>query len=274
MMAAAPSLRINPQVVARLLSLLVGVAFIAVGTTLLGDYREVRDILLGNALTWKDADENVLLGIPYPITIQNLMWLTFFFGWGEIWTRMHQTNRDLEPVNDRLLPEDVETMLRASDLGSIYRRVNEGGYAENAFLPRLINRTILQFQSSRSVSQANSLLNSTLELCQHEIELRYNVLRYLVWLIPTMGFIGTVLGIALALHSASIVGFNDTERMQAMMPTLTSNLGVAFYTTLLALLQSAVLVMALHFVQTREEQALNQAGQYCLDNLINKLWDK
>lgn len=273
-MEAGSSLKVNIRVLTAFASLLAGSLIIVLGTALLADYPEVRKIILGTELVWKDKQEVVLLRVPYPFTIQNLMWLMFFVGCGEIWSRMHQTNRDLEPVNARLLPEDRETMLRAKDLGPIYRSVNEGGYAEDAFLPRLINRTILQFQSSRSVGQANALLNSTLDLCQHEVELRYNVLRYLVWLIPTLGFIGTVLGIALALHAAGTVDFNDTEKMQNMMPTLTSNLGVAFYTTLLALIQSAMLVMALHIVQAREERALNRAGQYCLDNLINRLWDK
>ena len=38
------------------------------------------------------------------------------------------------------------------------------------------------------------MFNSSMELYQHETELRYNLLRYLVWLIPTLGFIGTVAG--------------------------------------------------------------------------------
>ena len=142
-------------------------------------------------------------------------------------------------------------MLRARDLGPVYRRVREGGYAEGTFLQRLIGRTILQFLSSRSVDQANSLLNSTLELCQHEIELRYNMLRYLVWLIPTLGFIGTVIGIAEALQHAGVTDFNDQKLMESMMRDMTKALGVAFYTTLLALLQSAMLVFALHIAQAK-----------------------
>ena len=165
-------------------------------------------------------------------------------------------------------------MLRARDLGPIYRKVKEGAYAEDAFLPRLIRRTILQFQSSRSVDQANTLLNSTLELCQHEIELRYNMLRYLVWLIPTLGFIGTVTGIAAALEDVGNVNFNDQDEMEKMMGNMTVALGVAFYTTLVALMQSAVLVFAVHVTQAREERVLNRAGQYCLDNLINRLYEK
>ena len=274
-MAAAFDMTINARVLWVAVCLVAASALIVSGS-MLPDDSMARQIFFGTSkgLEWLDENENPKLYIPYPLTIQNLMWLLFFWGLAEIITRHFQTSRDMEPVNARLLPEDRETMLRAEDLGPLYRRVNEGGYSENAFLPRLITRTILQFQSSRSVSQANSLLNSTLELCQHEVELRYNALRFLVWLLPTLGFIGTVLGISLALDSAGNVTFNDTDKMQAMMPKLTSSLGVAFYTTLLALLQSAVLVFALHVTQAREERALNRAGQYCLDNLINRLWDK
>ena len=270
MMAASLDMKINARMLAAAASLLAGAAFIAMGYVLLpdtpqGDVSRAREVLFGSDIAGL---------VPYPFTIQNLMWLMFFIGCGEIWTRIRQASRDLEPVNARLLPEDPESMLRAADLGSIYRRVNTGGFAEDAFLPRLINRTILQFQSSHSVDQANSLLNSTLELCQHEIELRYNMLRYLVWLLPTLGFIGTVIGIALALNAVGAVDFNNSEQMVKMMPDLTRNLGVAFYTTLLALLQSAILVFTLHIAQAREERGLNRAGQYCLDNLINRLYDK
>ena len=139
------------------------------------------------------------------------------------------------------------------------------------FLQRLITRCILQFQGSRSVDQANSLLNSSLELFQHELELKYNMLRYLMWLIPTLGFIGTIMGIADALDYAA--GIDDPQD-PTLMKEITKRLGVAFYTTLLALLQSAVLVFALHIAQGREEMALNQSGQYCLDNLINRLYEK
>ena len=269
-MAAALDMTINARVLSAAVCMVVALVFIALGLQL-DDQNAARQIFFGSEGLKLPGMEDPL---PAAFTIQNLMWLFFYWGVAEIVTRLVQTSRDLEPVGARLLPEDRETMLRARDLGPIYRRVNEAGYSPSAFLPRLITRTILQFQSSRSVSQANSLLNTTLELCQHEVELRYNALRFLVWLLPTLGFIGTVLGIALALDIAGHMEINDTEAMQQMMPDLTGSLGVAFYTTLLALLQSAILVFALHLTQAREEQALNRAGQYCLDNLINRLWDK
>jgi hypothetical protein len=49
-------------------------------------------------------------------------------------------------------------------------------------------------------------------------------------------------------------------------------MAVAFDTTMLALCLSAVLVLAHHLVQQFEERVLNAVGQYCLDNLINRLF--
>ena len=102
----------------------------------------------------------------------------------------------------------------------------------------------------------------------HEIDLRYSILRYLTWLIPSLGFIGTVMGIMFALQYAGVPANADAEDF---LYQVTSRLGVAFTTTLLALIMSAVLVLIQSLVQSKEERALNEAGQYCLDNLILRI---
>lgn len=208
--------------------------------------------------------------LPYPFTIQNIMWLVFFIGAGELLVRSLETNRERLQIAKGLLPEDEATLLRKQDLGSLYKRVKETRAEGTYFLQRLLSRCMLQFETSGSIDKANNLFNSSLELFQHEIELKYNALRYIVWLIPTLGFIGTVVGIALALSDA---GNAPDYQDPTLLKQLTQSLGVAFYTTLLALLQSAVLMFVLHIVQGKEETTLNTIGQYCLDNLINRLYE-
>ena len=243
-----------------------------------------------------DGPANILLGSTdgSPWTIQNLMWLLFFGGLGDVGVRFWRGRTELRQVHLELLPEDEETMLRAQDLGDIYMKVRPSPLTESGFLQRLIVRIVLNFQSSRSVSQANTLLNSSLELFQHEVDLKYSMMRYLVWLIPTLGFIGTVVGIALALAEAgnmpnlsqagaTVAAAADScspppegvdKTLQCWMRDLTGQLALAFNTTMVALLLSAVLVFLMHIAQGREETALNRAGQYCLDNLINRLYEK
>ncbi len=207
---------------------------------------------------------------PYPLTIQNVMWLLFCMGCGELWARFNRSNLETEQTDKRLLPEDDTVMLRAQDLGTLYSKTQQSDGKRNLFVQRLIGRCILQFQGSKSVSQTNALLNSSLELIQHELDLKYTMIRYLVWLIPTTGFIGTIVGIALALDFAA--GIKNPQD-PTLLASIAGRLGVAFFTTLLALIQSAILVFVLHIVQGKEEMALNRAGQYCLDNLINRLYE-
>ena len=208
-------------------------------------------------------------GIWYPFSIQNLMWLLFFFGLGDLWIRYEASREAEEQLALHYLPEDEETVLIPTDLPALYTRVRNAGLSrDDVFLPRLIQRIILQFQTSHSVEQASLLLNSSMELFMHELELHYNLLRYLMWLLPTLGFIGTVMGISLALEFAAHYG-PDTG---SLLPDLTAQLGVAFFTTLLALILSGILVFLVHLVQGREERLLNQTGHYCLDHLINRLY--
>jgi flagellar motor component MotA len=168
------------------------------------------------------------------------------------------------------LPEDEETVLRpGADITPIYQKVRASKYRDICFVPRLIERCVLGYNLSHSADQTNSLLNSSLELYIHEIDLRYNIIRYITWLIPSMGFIGTVIGIMLALNYA---GDRANVESPDMLFQVTERLGVAFSTTLVALVMAAVLVFIQSIVQAREERALNRAGQYCLDNLINRLY--
>lgn len=208
----------------------------------------------------------------YPVTVQNVMWLVFMVGLGELFVRWREARAERRLLLAGFLPEDETTVLQAPDLRQIYAAARAAAQPGTAgagrFLPRLIQRVALQFQTSRSVEQASTLLNSSLELFLHEIDLRYSMTRYIIWLIPSLGFIGTVIGISLALAYAGAVDLEDPT----LLAELTKRLAVAFNTTLLALVMSAVLVLIQHVVQAREEGALNEVGQYCLDNLINRLY--
>lgn len=246
--------KISPGLPNRLLILTVfigaGLIFIAILTAVLKG--KIAVLLLDRYLP------------SYPFTIQNLMHVAFFIGLGELFLRWKTGQWEMDFLSRGFLPEDEETVLQSHDLGPIRRNVKEKFDGENGFLPSLIDLCILQFQASRSVDQAVSVLNSSLELISHRVELRYQVLRYISWAIPTFGFIGTVMGIAGALEGLS--------ESAADLGSVLGSLATAFNTTLIALILSAVLVFLIHMVQKYEERSLNLAGNYCLRNLINRLY--
>lgn len=205
----------------------------------------------------------------YPLTVQNVMWLAFFGCLGEVYVRHVTATRESSQLSQKYLPEDSTTILQADDLKEIYRNVKSKPGASECFLPRLIQRCILQFQTSSSVEQSASLLNTSVEMFVHEIDLRYNMLRYLTWLMPTLGFIGTVVGIGLALNYA---GDPANVKDPLLLTTVTGRLAVSFDATFLALVMTGIVLLFQNIVQSKEEHALNLAAQYCLDNLINRLY--
>ncbi len=208
----------------------------------------------------------------YPITVQNVMWLVFAFGCAELFIRFREARAEEAEMRHGYLPQDERTILQTPELRQVYARTREAMASHPSrrrrYLPRLIHRVITQFQTTRSIDQSAALLNSSMELYLHEVDIRYNMIRYVVWAIPALGFIGTVIGISLALNFASNVDLQDPS----LLVELTKRLGVAFNTTLLALVMSIVLVLGQHKVQAYEERVLNEAGQHCLDNLINRLY--
>jgi len=211
------------------------------------------------------TDHSRFSHFPYPFTVQNLEHMLFFVGLGELFVRWRVAEREHEFFAMHLLPEDQETVLQPADLAPIRRRVAHLSGRGLGFLPSLIDISILQFQSGRSIDQVVSVMNSSLELIEHSVDLRYGLIRYLAWLIPTIGFIGTVIGLG---GSLALV----PESGDLSIYTIAHALSLGFNCTLIALLESAMLVFVLYIAQEREESAVNLAGSYTLRNLINRLY--
>jgi biopolymer transport protein ExbB/TolQ len=203
---------------------------------------------------------------PYPFTIQNLMHIVFFLGLAELFVRWRSGVREERYLNENFLPEDDRTVLMAEDLGSIRRRVSNQFSKDYGILPALINLSILQFQSSGSVEQTAGVMNQQLELISHRVDMRYGLVRFIAWIVPTLGFIGTVYALGASLYEAG-------DPHKTFDPKdVARTLGIGFDCTMVALMESAVLVFILHLVQEKEESALNHAGDYTLTNLINRLY--
>lgn len=204
------------------------------------------------------------------LSVQLFMWLFFGWGMGELLTRWFVSRRDTAELELHLLPEDEEdgtgsAVLQVRDMAEVHRVVKSCG--TGGPLCRMITMTANQFQSTGSVGICNEVLNSICDLRANEVTASYNIVRYIAWLLPSLGFIGTVVGILNALHGAASGNFSDPAVLSAMI----SDLSVAFYTTLLSLIMCCVLMFLMHIIQGREEEATNAFAEYCMRNFINRL---
>ena len=90
------------------------------------------------------------------------------------------------------------------------------------------------------------------------------MIRYITWAIPSIGFIGTVRGIGMALGRAH-------EAVGGNIAGVTENLGVAFNSTFVALVLSIVVMFFLHQLQLLQERLVLDTRGYCELYLIDRL---
>lgn len=203
----------------------------------------------------------------YPFTIQNIMWVFFFFGMGELLYRWIVARYTAYEIKKDILPEGDEVLLTTSDTRKLYEKVKKQVSLETV-IPIFLKKLIDHFQTTHSIAQTQELFNTQMDIKYSKMNTDYSMIRYITWIIPTLGFIGTVTGISQALAYAAATD----PTAKTFLGELTAKLGVAFDTTLVALLMSAFLVFLLHLVESYEEKSLAKLEEYILDNFITRLY--
>ena len=90
----------------------------------------------------------------------------------------------------------------------------------------------------------------------------FSLIRTVTWAVPIMGFLGTVVGITLAIANVT------PEQLDSSLPEVTAGLAVAFDTTAQALTMSMLLVFATYLVERDEQAILNDVEQFGIDSLV------
>ena len=91
------------------------------------------------------------------------------------------------------------------------------------------------------------------------------MIRFIVWAIPAIGFVGTVRGIGKALRMAH-------QAVEGDVTNVTQFLGSAFNATLIALLTCITLMFLVHQLQLVQERLAFDTESYCDEHLIRHLY--
>lgn len=203
----------------------------------------------------------------FPYTFQMFMWFPFFVGLFVLFMHYVDYVIGLRYYNKIYSPVSENTILVTSHFTKLIEKVKPIAKMPLGLAPKVLYQVIMKYQSSKSVEQASSMLNSLTELALHRLELKFSGLRYIAWLIPTLGFMGTVYGISITVGVVGVMDVNDPT----LLSTIASNLAVAFDTTLLALMQAAILVYFSSIIESKEERTINTIGEYVLENIVNRV---
>ncbi|BCX12678.1 MAG: hypothetical protein KatS3mg067_1616 [Thermosynechococcus sp.] len=101
----------------------------------------------------------------------------------------------------------------------------------------------------------------------------YTIPRVLLWAIPLLGFIGTVVGISQAVSgfSSFLETAQDVNQIKEGIGGVTTGLAVAFDTTLVALVLSVLAMIPMVMVERWENKLLLQIDTYINDQLLPRL---
>ncbi len=141
--------------------------------------------------------------------------------------------------------------------------------------PRLLPGRIRGLAGHAEGASAAALMELNREasgLDQEHTAGRFTLTRYILYLLPVIGFIGTVEGISKALMNISKVlpMVKDLDGFMNNLTGVTSALQIAFDSTLLALFLSAALMLAQTLVHRRAEDLLARLDRWVVDHLLPK----
>ena len=173
---------------------------------------------------------------------------------------------DADPEVELLGESTSISRQRAGQLSTEIDNKSELPDLRNKILPYVMARGLERYHITGSVPEATETIMGRLEVASEQQESELSMLRYLVWAIPSIGFIGTVRGIGVALQRAD-------QALQGDISGVTSALGVAFNSTLVALFISILLMLLIHLLQGGQEGLILRLQTFCREQLIDKLFD-
>jgi biopolymer transport protein ExbB/TolQ len=209
--------------------------------------------------------------VPYVITLISF-WALFLLG-----VKRLRLRREAAMLDHELVLATADGRLRPDDAGIALATLRaEPDAIADSFLARRLERALRHFESRRRVVEVVEFLAAESQTDESRIDASYGLVRVFVWVVPTLGFIGTVIGIgaAVAGFSATLEAASSLDGMKESIGSVTGGLGVAFDTTLLALVMSILIMFPANAVQRLEEAFLGQVDDYCSEHLVPRLADE
>jgi biopolymer transport protein ExbB/TolQ len=189
----------------------------------------------------------------------------FFVGLAGLVLKMLDVGRQSAGLGRSLLPERSGGPQSASEAERLLLELARLPDAQQEdYLPRRLREALQSVRFAGSADKLGDELKYLSESDAARSHASYALLRIIIWAIPILGFLGTVIGITMAIASLNPQALEDS------LPTVTGGLGVAFDTTALALGLSMVLMFVQFFVDRMESGLLATVDSRAADELAGR----
>ena len=119
------------------------------------------------------------------------------------------------------------------------------------------------------------MLSSQSDIDASNVDSSYTMFHVFIWAIPILGFLGTVIGVSAAVggFTGTLESSSDIGALKEGLKSITSGLGTAFDTTLVALSMAMILTFPVSSLQKYEGDILGQVDEYTNENFLRRLDD-
>lgn len=189
----------------------------------------------------------------------------FFIGMAILAAKGVRVTGEKAAFEERLLelgrpPEDADPATRA---GAIEQGLaNTPSRLQSTWLGRRVQDVCTYVRVKKSGDGLADHLRYLAELAGERLHDSYALVRTITWAVPIIGFLGTVIGITIAIANVT------PEQLDTSLTEVTGGLAVAFDTTALALALSLVMVFSSFLVERSEQQILSRVEDFGIRQIV------
>lgn len=190
----------------------------------------------------------------------------FFVGMGILWAKLRQLPAERKAIRIVVDAAADAAFDKAGASSVMRRRLEEtdrqlsDAHGHTAVGQRV--HDVLQYVTGRPDGGLEDHLKYLADLAADRLLQSYSLIRTITWAVPIMGFLGTVVGITMAIANVT------PEQLDSSLPEVTAGLAVAFDTTAQALGMSMILVFGTFLVERSEQSVLNDVEQFGIDRWL------
>jgi biopolymer transport protein ExbB/TolQ len=265
-------------------------ALIGAGLTVvlyLAIFLPVRSTYLGELF----VDRGVIPVITTLVTCWGLAHLALKY-------RAVQRQRNVADLELQLIPLEIGMQVTNENVDQFLDHLSTlPARDQNSVVARRIRGALEHFKHRNSVPEVQQYLSSQAEIDGSTVDAGYTLLRSIIWCVPILGFIGTVVGISsavsdmkAALQPAQPATANATDagaasepepdaqsalgsNMMKAMGGVTAGLSVAFDTTLVALAFAILLLFPTEALRKLEYAMLDRIEEFSNESLLRRMSD-
>ncbi len=215
-------------------------------------------------------------------TLAGGAWVTpaevFTFAWAtgmlvQKWLKIRRQQRGL--LYD-VLPLELGETIRLTNIDRFVSHIRAlPSEATGSFLVTRCLRGLEHFRVRKSAADTATMLASQSDIDASSVDASYTMFHVFLWAIPILGFLGTVIGVSAAVggFTGTLENSSDVGSLKEGLRSITSGLGTAFDTTLVALTMAMLLTFPVSSLQKYEGDILGQIDEYTNENFLRRLDD-